>query len=137
MEYIVHRRCREMGAAGQQLNLSYGSVFHTIGSFIATPEGMAICFETSDTAHRYFARNDDGQGLQRGRLTYAVAWSDRVRLVNGRRQRFTAEEIEMLERDWGRFLVPDVPVLLFNHSFFIAEIDELEQLAHALDFNIQ
>lgn len=137
MKYIVHRRCREMGAAGQQLNLSYGSVFETIGHVIATPEGKAVCFENSDVAHKYFARNDDDRGLLRGRFTYAIAWSDRVRLAGGRRQRFTGKEIEMLERDWERFLVPDVPVILFNHPFFVAEIDELEQLARALNIRIK
>ncbi len=137
MRYVVHRRCREMGAAGQQLNLSYGSVFETIGHIIATPEGKGICFVTSDTAHRYFARDDDGKGLRRGRLTYAIAWSDRVRMVHGRRQRFSAAEIEMLKRDWARFLVPDAPVILFNHAFFNAEVDELEQLARALNMKIK
>lgn len=137
MRYVVHRRCREMGAAGQQLNLSYGSVFETIGHIIATPEGKGICFVTSDTAHKYFARDDDGHGLRRGRLTYAIAWSDRVRLVHGRRQRFTEAEIAMLERDWARFLVPDAPVVLFNHEFFNAEVDELEQLARALKIKIK
>lgn len=62
MEYIVHHRCRELSAAGDRLNLPYGTRLNTIGDFIATAEGRAICFTTSELAHRYMARNDDGPG---------------------------------------------------------------------------
>ena len=66
MEYIVHHRCREISAAGEPMNLPYGSTFGTVGDFIATPEGKALCYATSETALKYFARNDDGKGLERG-----------------------------------------------------------------------
>lgn len=134
MEYIVHHRCREVGATGERLNIPYGSKFDTIGNFIATPGGKAICYDTSEIAHKYFSRNDDGRGLERGKLAYAIAYSSRERQsADGHRQRFTDEEIEMLERDWGRFLIPDIEVILFNHAFFNADPEELAQLARALN----
>ena len=134
MEYIVHHRCREISATGERVNLPYGSRFQTIGDFIATPDAKALCDTTSDMAHRYFGRNDDGKGLQRGTLTHAIAFQYRERKgPDGRRQRFTEAEIETLERDWSRFLVPDVSVILFNHDFFEADPAELAALAKAVN----
>ena len=139
MEYIVHHRCREISATGEPMNLPYGSTFDTIGDFIATPEGKALCYTTSETAQKYFARNDDGRGLERGKLTYAIAYSNRVRYSSDkerRKQRFTDDEIRMLERDWGHFLRPDTEWILFNHAFFDAEPEELAQLAQALKIKV-
>lgn len=119
------------------MNLPYGSKFQTIGDFIVTPDAKALCYTTSDMAHRYFGRNDDGKGLQRGMLTYAIAFQHRERKgPDGRRQRFTEAEIETLERDWSRFLVPDAEVILFNYGFYEADIAELEELAKAVNIRI-
>ena len=138
MEYIVHHRCRETSATGERLNLPYGTRLETIGDFIATPEGKALCFTTSELAHRYLARNDDGQGLERGKLTWAIAYSQRERRSDDghRRQRFTDAEIDMLERYWSRYLVPDIETILFNHAFFQAEPKELAPLAAALKIKV-
>lgn len=139
MDYIVHHRCREAGATGETLNIPYGSTFGTIGDFIATPEGKAICYTTSELAHKYFSRNDDGRGLERGKLTYAIAYSPRVRYSSDkekRKQRFTDDEIRTLETNWGHFLLPDVETILFNHAFFNAEPEELAQLAKAINIKV-
>ena len=135
MEYIVHHRCRELSAAGDRLNLPYGTRLNTIGDFISTAEGGAICFTTGELAHRYMARYDDGRGLERGKVSWAIAYSRRERRSDdGRhRQRFTDREIEMLEREWSRYLVPDAETILFNHAFFEAEPEELLPLARALN----
>ena len=99
MEYIVHHRCRETAATGERLNLPYGSTFETIGDFIATPEGKAICFTTSELAHKYFSRNDDGRGLERGALTYAIAYGKRSVLnEDGHYYRLSDNERAMLRR---------------------------------------
>ena len=83
------------------MNIPYGTEMETAGDFIITTEGKPICYATSEAAKMHFARNDDGQGLERGRLTWAIAYSQRVRTgQNGRQQRFTEEEIELLERKW-------------------------------------
>lgn len=132
MEYITHHRFRGIAACGERLNVPYGTKFTTIGEFIATPEGKGICATTSEVAHRYFARNDDGQGLERGKLTHAIAYGTR-RTDTG--FRFTGEEAERLETKWKHFLRDDVDTILFNHAFFNAEVPELRELA--ADFNIK
>ncbi len=134
MEYIVHRRFRERGADGTLLNIPYGTKFETIGDFIATPDGRAICFTSSEVAQQYFARNDDGQGLERGKLTYAIAYAPRRA---GKGFRFTDEEIVMLETHWSRFLRDDVDTILFNEDFFNAQVPELAMLAAALNIKVR
>lgn len=134
MEYITHHRYKAEGACGERMNIPYGTTFNTIGKFIATEDGKAICYTTSENAHLHFARNDDGRGLERGALTYAIAYGQR-RTPSG--FRFTEEEIDILERDWRHFLRDDVDVILFNHDFFEADVAELERLAAAINIKVR
>ena len=68
----------------------------------------------------------------------AIAYSQRVRTgPNGRQQRFTEEEIELLERKWAHFLRQDVEVILFNEDFFAAAVPELKELADALHIKVR
>lgn len=138
MKYITHNRYKKLAACGETLNLPYGTELETAGDFIITPDGKAICFATSENAKMHFARNDDGMGLERGKLTWAIAYSQRVRYgENGRQQRFTDSEIELLERDWAHFLRQDVEVILFNEDFFAAAVPELKRLADALHIRVR
>lgn len=133
MKYVTHHRFKGLALCNEQLNIPYGTELHTEGYSLITPEGKAVCYWTSENAKLHFARNDDGRGLERGALTYAIAYSQRERHgADGRRQRFTDAEIEMLERDWGHFLRQDLDVVLFNEDFFAAEPEELQKLAAAL-----
>lgn len=133
VKYITHNRFKDLAACGERLNLPYGTELETAGDFIITQEGRPVCYDTSETAKRHFARNEDGRGLERGKLTFAIAYSQRVRYgADGRRQRFTDQEIELLERDWAHFLQEDVDVILFNEDFFAAEVEDLQRLAAAL-----
>lgn len=138
MRYVTHNRYKEISACGERLNIPYGTELETAGTFIVTPEGKPVCFTTSENAKLHFARNDDGKGLERGRLTYAIAYSKRGRQsADGAIYRFSDEEREILERDWQRFLRQDVDAILFNESFFAAETEELQRLADALKIKVR
>lgn len=129
MKYVTHHRFKELALCGERLNIPYGTELDTEGYSIVMPDGRAICYSTSENAKKHFARNDDGRGLERGALTYAIAYSRRDA---GNGFRFSEEEAEILTRDWGHFLRPDVDVILFNEDFFAAEPEELKKLAAAL-----
>lgn len=129
MKYVTHHRFKELALCGERLNIPYGTELDTEGYSIVMPDGRAVCYSTSENAKKHFARNDDGRGLERGDLTYAIAYSRRD-VGNG--FRFSEEEAEILTRDWGHFLRPDVDVILFNEDFFAAEPEELQKLAAAL-----
>ncbi len=134
MKYIAHHRYRGPAADGKRINIPYGTQFETIGDFIATPQGKGICFTGSDVAQRYFACNDDGRGLERGALTYAIAFSHRN---GGNGFRFSDSEIEMLERDWAHWLRQDVDTIIFNEAFFAAQPEDLQRLADASKIKIR
>lgn len=77
MKYITHNRFKKLAACGEAVNIPYGTEMETAGDFIITTEGKPICYATSEAAKMHFARNDDGQGLERGKLTWAIAYSQR------------------------------------------------------------
>lgn len=98
MKYITHHRFKELALCGSQLNIPYGTELECVGETLITPEGKAVCYRRSESGKKHFARNDDGRGLERGRLTHALAYSNR-KAGNG--FRFSKEEAEILGRDWG------------------------------------
>lgn len=130
MEYVCHRRYKKIGASGRDYNFPRETTLQTIGQFIAY-NNSAVCKVSSEDAYMYFARNDDGKGLERGNLTYAIAYAPRKpNKDNG--YRFTDKEIEILEKDYGRFLRNDTGTIRFNYDFFNADIEELKQIKERL-----
>ena len=134
MKYITHHRFKKLSAFGKKLNIPYGTELETMNNFIITPENEAICFTTSENAKLHFACNDDGRGLERGKLTYAIAYKKHG---NGNGFRFSDSEIEILERDWKHFLRQDVDTIIFNEDFFAADVEELQRLANALRIKVR
>ena len=70
VRYIVKKRMREAGISGR-VNLPYGTEVEAVDGLIIH-QGAAVCAVTSRNAHLYFARDDDGQGRERGALTLAI-----------------------------------------------------------------
>lgn len=66
MDYIVHTRYRGEGICGQ-FNLPAKTVCKEVFGVIYFDD-RAVCFSASQTAQKYFSRNDDGCGLERGKL---------------------------------------------------------------------
>ena len=132
MDYITHRRFRQTAICGE-LNLRYGTKLTNNNNVLTLEDGRAVCFATSENAKTYFARNDDGMGLERGKLTYAIAYGKR-KGVEG--YRFTEAEREMLAEDYTHWLRQDVDFLLFNQAFFDAPVDELRELAKKLKIKV-
>lgn len=130
MQYIVHRRFRAKTISGV-MNLPYGTKCETQGEFI-TFRGQAIAAVTSENAHQYFARNDDGQGLIRGELTQEIQ-----RLLSNRNDKVKGRAGTWQEA-WGRIWedlsirkykrVEHADHWLFNHAFFNAPIEDLEYI---------
>lgn len=132
MTYIAHRRYRGKTAAGITVNFPRGTEFEAIGPWIAR-DGKAVCAIHSDTAQKYFARNDDGCGLLRGQYTRKIAWEPRDR--GG--FRFTEDERDLLATKWAKFLRPEHEFIIFNDDFFAAEIMDLRQMAYDLKLEVK
>ena len=134
MRYITHHRFKGLALCGEQLNLPYGTELERRGETLFTADGRAVCYHRSENAKRHFARDDDGRGLERGRLTHAIAYSSRNA---GNGFRFSEEEAETLARDWRHFLREGLDFIVFNDSFFTAEPEELQRLAKATHIKVR
>ncbi len=134
MKFITHHRFKALAICGERLNIPYGTELETAGDCIVTKDGKAVCYYTSENARLHFAQNDDGRGIERGRLTYAISYGGR-QTKSG--YRFSEEEAEILFREWKHFLRQDVDVILFNDDFFAADPDELQKMAAALNIRVR
>lgn len=76
----------------------------------------------------HFARNDDGNGLYRGKLTYSIAYASR-KPNKENEYRFTENEISWLRKNYSKYLREDDVAVIFNYDFFNADICELEKIA--------
>ena len=124
MKYIVHRRFKAKAICGN-VNLPFKTECESDGSFISY-KGKPLCCVTSSNAHQFFAVNDDGMGIIRGRLTQAI-------------QKKLAERDADYQRRWDR-IWDDALCLqykrdtyddywLWNHDFFTADIETLRHIA--------
>lgn len=70
MNYILFRRFRQKAICGE-VNLPATTECSSNGNYIYY-NNKPLCVTASENAHQYFARNDDGQGLLRGKLTQKI-----------------------------------------------------------------
>ena len=70
MDYIVYKRFKGNGICGP-VNLPYGTEVSSDGALL-TMNGEKLCSITSQNAYDFFSRNDDGMGLERGKLVQDI-----------------------------------------------------------------
>ena len=129
MIYITHHEY-----AGQYLNgdgeisLPFGTPVEKKGGAIFYGDKI-ICTTCSLVCNKHFARNDDGEGLKRGALSYAIAYSPRD---TGTGYRFTENERFFLCENFPHWLKDLPDTILFNADFFNADVKDLMKLADFL-----
>lgn len=70
MQYITHRRFKDTAICGP-VNIPAQTLVRMVNGLIIW-EDKPICAVDSQNGHMFFARNDDGFGMERGRLTQAI-----------------------------------------------------------------
>ena len=124
MEYIVHRRFRDRAICGV-INLPACTVCETAGNVIYH-DGKPLLATTSENAHQYFSRNDDGCGLERGHLTQAI---------QKRMQKRDAQYQARWNKVWAdplcrKYKRPEhADFWIWNHDFFNAPLEDLRHIA--------
>lgn len=125
MKYIVHKRFKDKAICGD-VNLPATTVCESDGSFIIH-NGFAICFVKSENAHQFFAVDDDGAGMVRGKLTQSIqkALSKRDNCYQERWDKVWNDAVcqQYRRKDYEDFW-------LWNHDFFNADIDVLRHIAN-------
>lgn len=151
MDYIVTKRFKAKSLCGN-VNLAYGTACEERDNMIYC-DGKPLCFATSENAHQYFSRNDDGQGKRRGELVWEIM--GQLKTLEKRHKpnpKYPLAEYHMTDKEsaqaaaarkaraeaWER--IWDDPYLrkykrvefadywLFNHDFYNAPIEDLEYI---------
>lgn len=123
MDYITHTRFKGMAICGQ-LNLPALTTLEEVDGMIYYHD-MPVCLSKSENAHKHFARNDDNQGMERGRLTQAITKT----LENNDdkyQERWDKVWEDAICQKYKRTEYADY--WLWNHAFFNADIADLEHI---------
>ena len=151
MTYLVTRRFKAKTMSGI-VNLPYGTACELRGETIYH-DGKPLCFVTSENAHNYFSRNDDGQGERRGELVrdiLARLTENNIKYFDGDDspfgggkiypEKFAAYKAREKERQaawdrvWGDISIRKYKRVefadywLFNHDFYNAPVEDLEYI---------
>ena len=124
MCYICFNRFKQNALCGE-VNIRYGTKLDETNNVISY-RGNPICYTKSQNAYDYFARNDDGKGLERGKLTTEI-----IKLLNNRKD---GKYQNRWDRIWGdlsllKYKRPEHPDhWLWNYEFYNASIEELNRI---------
>lgn len=124
MKYIVHRRFKDEAICGN-VNLPAMTACECDGNTIKY-NGNDICYVKSKNAHQYFAIDDDGMGMARGKLTQAI------QKVLSKRDNHYQDRWDKVWDDavCQQFKRPEYEdYWLWNHDFFNADVDTLKYIA--------
>lgn len=124
MRYIVHRRFKGICINGNT-NLPYGTEIDEVNGLFYH-NGEAVCVATSENAHQFFARNDDGNGLERGKLTQNIQ-KTLSKLDEDHQVRWDKVWEDFLCQKYKRKEYSDY--WLWNHAFYNAPIEDLRHIA--------
>lgn len=131
--YIATRRARIITIGGHPVNIPWGTVMEETDGVLFR-DGLPVCTITSDNAHAFFARNDDGHGLERGHLTAAIMakLAKRDRNHQSRWDRVRADRLcrKYRQRKHADFW-------LWSHEFFGAPIDDLQHIAEVVGLPVE
>lgn len=124
IQYIVKKRMKAEGLDGY-FNLPYGTAGEAVGEIIYC-QGKAVCAVKSRKAHLFFARNDDGQGRERGALTLAIT-STLERRDKAHQERWNRVWEDETAQKYRRTDHEDH--FLWGHEFFEAPVEDLRHIA--------
>ena len=127
MRYIVTRRFCCNAICGP-VNLPYGTEVSSDGAFL-TVNGEKLCSITSQNAYDFFSRNDDGHGLERGKLVHDIrrTLEHRDAKYQSRWYRLWADEVanRLRRKDSQDFWI-------WSFDFYNADISDLWHIANLI-----
>ena len=126
--YIVRRRARFLSICGP-VNLPYGTEVSSDGAFL-TVNGEKLCSITSQNAYDFFSRNDDGNGLERGKLVHDIMCTleRRDAKYQSRWDRLWADEGANKLRS-----TKHEDYWLWSFAFYNADVNELRRIRRLLE----
>lgn len=134
MRYIVTRRFKDKAICGE-VNLPAGTeCYVNNGDYVIQYDGKPLCFVASESAHMYFSPDDDGCGMRRGKLIRKIMNKLNRRDPDGSNKKYQAR--------WDKIWADDLcqkfkrvefeDYWLWNHDFYVADMDELIHIANLI-----
>ena len=125
MRYIVTRRFHRNAICGP-VNLPYGTTCEEHDGILVLEDGRKLCANTSQNAYDYFSRDDDGHGLERGKLVEEI--TSRMEKRDAKHQaRWDALWADEVANRLRRKDSPDFWIWSFD--FYNADISDLRHIA--------
>lgn len=130
-KYITIKRAKFNSISGM-VNIPYSTNIDCADNLLSI-NGKPLCGSHSQNAYDYFARNDDGNGLLRGKLTQAI----RKTLA----KRDAAYQMRW-DKVWGDTICQKYKheeysdYWLWNHDFYSANIYDLQHIAKLIGTKI-
>lgn len=124
MQYITIKRFKRNGIGGY-FNIPYGTSLELRDDGTLYHNDLPVCLAKSAASHEHFARNDDGNGQERGRLSHAV-----IDALNSPQQRNEAWQViwnDPLTQKYRR--TDHLDTWLWNDDFYNAPIEDLKYIA--------
>lgn len=119
MNYIVYKRFKTKAICGD-VNIPALTEIEQIGSYLFHQE-KALCVVTSENAHTYFMRNDDGNGIERGELIESIKKA--LQKDKSKWEKVWEDEVCQKYRR-----TEHTDHWLWNHAFYNADIDDLQYI---------
>ena len=129
MRYIVIRRFRGKAICGE-VNLPYGTTCEEHDGILVLEDGRKLCANTSQNAYDYFSRDDDGMGLERGKLVQDIrsTLERRDAKYQSRWDRLWADEgTNKLRR------TDHEDYWIWSFAFYNADVNELRRICQLLE----
>ena len=129
MRYIVTRRFRCNAICGP-VNLPYGTTCEEHDGILVLEDGRKLCANTSQNAYDYFSRDDDGMGLERGKLV-----QDILRTLERRDAKHQTRWDKLWEDAGANRLrrADHKDFWVWNHNFYNADVNELRRIRLLLE----
>lgn len=129
MKYITIKRFKRNGISGYA-NIPYGKSVEKCEDGILYYGENKICVARSAAAHEYFARDDDGKGFERGKLSHAIIDRLAPRQFDSMQERNEYWQAIWNDRLAQKYRRPEhLDYWLWNDDFFNAPIEDLKYIA--------
>lgn len=127
MKYICIKRFKRNGIGGY-LNIPYGKYLEKRDDGALYYGDVKVCIARSAAAHEYFACDDDGKGLERGKLSHAII--DKLNQFDTRQARDEFWQVVWNDSLCQKYRRPEhVDYWLWNDDFYNAPIENLKYIA--------
>ncbi len=129
MKYITIKRFKRNGIDGH-FNIPYGTYLEKRADGNLYCDNKKICVARSAAAHEYFARDDDGKGMERGKLSHAIIKRLTPMQFDSRQERNEYWQVVWNDSLAQKYRRPEhLDYWLWNDDFYNAPIEDLKYIA--------